>query len=125
MDSLKTWLVEVALKKLGPTAMAAGISALFALLAAHQGLLEQWGITFGTWPLQWTGDPPSGHVILIELDTVSTAALALMAALVTAAMAAAQHHTAAAVTGAPQSGDMRTDATAAIAGGNRKGDPQP
>lgn len=107
-DSLKTWVIEVAFKKLGPTAAAAGISALFGLLAAHQGLLETWGITFGTWPLSWaSGQQPSGHIILIELDTISTAAIALLAAGVSALLAAAAHHTTAAVTGEPQSGDMR------------------
>lgn len=124
MDSLKTWAVEIGLKKLGPTALASGISALFALMAAHQGLLEQWGITYGIWPLQWSGTPPSGHVILIELDTVSTAALTLLAALVTAGMAAAQHHTAAAITGAPQSGDMRTPNGIPVGYDNRKDDPK-
>lgn len=124
MNSLKTWAVEVALKKIGPTALASGISALFALMAAHQGLLEQWGITYGVWPLQWGGTPPSGHVILIELDTISTAVITLLAALVTAGFAAAQHHTAAVITGAPQSGDMRNALTAVIAGGNREGDPK-
>lgn len=124
MNSLKVWAVEIGLKKLGPTALASGISALFALMAAHQGLLEQWGITYGIWPLQWGGTPPSGHVILIELDTVSTAALTLLAALVTAGMAAAQHHTAAAITGAPQSGDMRTAPSSVEIGGNREGDPK-
>lgn len=124
MDSIKTWLVEVGLRKLGPTAMASAISALFALLAAHQGLLEQWGITYGIWPLSWaSGQVPSGHVILIELDTISTSALTLIAALATAAMAAAQHHATAVVTGAPQSGDVRVSPPVAIEGGQRATDP--
>lgn len=124
MDSLKTWVIEVGLKKMGPTAMASAISALFALLAAHQGLLEQWGITYGIWPLQWaTGQAPSGHVILIELDTVSTAALTVFAGLVTAIMAASQHHVAATMTGKPQNGDVRTEPNVAVEGGQRASDP--
>lgn len=126
MDDLKTWLIEVVLKKVGPTAAAAGISALFGLLAAHQGLLEAWGITFGTWPLSWaSGSAPSGHVILIELDTISTGLLTLVAAGAAALVAASQHHVAAAVTGAPQSGDLRTTPTQPVEGGARAGDPKP
>lgn len=125
MDALKTWLIEVALKKIGPTATAAGISALFGLLAAHQGLLEAWGITFGTWPLQWAaGSVPSGHVILIELDTISTGLLALLAAGAASIFAASQHHVVAAVTGAPQSGDVRTTPPQPVIGGERKDDPK-
>lgn len=123
MDSLKTYLIEVVLKKLGPTAAAAGISALFGLLAAHQGLLEAWGITFGTWPLAWT-TPPSGHVIVIELDTISTGLLTLLAAGAAAFVAASQHHVTAAVTGAPQSGDLRQAPPLPMQGGSRPGDPK-
>ena len=123
MDALKTWLVEVALKKVGPTATAAGISALFGLLAAHQGLLETWGITFGTWPLQWATQP-SGHVIVIELDTISTGLIALLVAGASAFFAASQHHVVAAVTGAPQSGNVRIEPEQPVIGGQREGDPK-
>lgn len=123
-ENLKTYAVEVILKKIGPTAMASGIAALFALLAAHQGLLEQYGITFGVWPLVWpSGQQPSGHVILIELDTVSTAAIALLVTLASSIMAAANHHATAAVTGAPQSGNVRTEPEQPVQGGQRSGDP--
>lgn len=108
LEKAKIYLVEVILKKIGPAAGASAISALLAVLAAHQGILESWGITFGTWPLSWApGQDPSGHVILIELDTISTVGITFLSALAVAAISAAGHHTAAAVTGAPQSGGQR------------------
>jgi hypothetical protein len=123
VDSLKTWIVEVALKKIGPTVAASLISSLFAFLAIHQGLLESWGITYGIWPLHWGGTPPSGHVILIELDTISSTALTGLGVLITGLMVAAQHHTVAAIEGKPQSGDMRRESSPPVFDGKRAQDP--
>lgn len=93
LAKLKEYLIEILLKRAGPVAAGALVSALMALGAAHQGLLEQFGITFGTWPLTWpTGQAPSGHVLLIELDTLSQAAIVALVALYTAGSAIAAHH---------------------------------
>lgn len=124
MDKLKTWLVEVAIRKIGPSAMASLIASGVALAAAHQGLLESWGITVGMWPLVWpAGQEPSGQVILVELGTVSSMALAGLGALVVSLVMAGQHHATAVVTGAPQSGDLRKSITSPVNGGDRKDDP--
>lgn len=94
IDKLKEYLIGVALQKYLPMAGLAAVTALGGLMAAHAGLLEQWGITYGIWPLHWnSGQGPSGPCILIELDTLSTSAIAALAALVTVAMRAMQHHT--------------------------------
>lgn len=123
MDSIKTWLVEVALRKIGPVALGSIMASGLALAAAHQGLLESWGITVGNWPLVWpNGQQPSGHVILVELDTVSSMGLVAISGVVMTLMAALQHHTGAAVAGKPQSGDKRTT-DAPMVGGDRPGDP--
>lgn len=124
MDALKTWLVEVALKKMGPSLVKGALAALVGYLAAHQGLLEAWGITSGTWPLRWTnGQQPSGHVILIELDTISGSALVVVTGLIMSLFTAAQHHTVAAVVGKPQSGDVREGPEVLVEGGKRAEDP--
>ena len=105
MNSLQTYLLEVGLKKIGPSVLGAAVAALLALAAAHQGILESWGVTTGTWPLVWpAGSEPSGSVILIELDTLSKTAIVAISGLVAAFIAATKHHVVAAVTGMPQSG---------------------
>lgn len=106
---MKIYAVEVVLRKIGPAAAASAISTVLALLAAHQGLLEAWGITFGVWPLHWnSGQDPSGQVILIELDTISKVGLTTIMGLIVAAITAAGHHTTALVVGNPQSGGLRS-----------------
>ena len=92
-QDIQNYLYSVALKKYAPMAIAAAFTALGTYLAAHAGVLESYGITYGTWPLQWApADVPSGHVILIELDTLSAAAYTAIVALVAVIMRAAQHH---------------------------------
>src|SRR5579871_566522 len=92
VNRLTLYLVNVGLKRVGPVATGALVASLLALMAAHQGLLESWGITYGTWPLAWpAGQNPTGPVILIELDTVSSAALALLSSLVAAAVTMVGH----------------------------------
>ena len=107
LEKIKWYVVEIGIKKYGPVGVMAGMAALGTFLAAHAGMLEQWGVTYGTWPLHIT-TPPSGQVILIELDTTSQAVIALVASLAAMAIRAGQHH----ATG-----------TTAVEGGNRAGDP--
>lgn len=123
LDKLKTYFVEVIIKKYAPTLVTTAVASFLAFLATHQGLLETWGVTFGAWPLAWAhGQEPSGQVILIELDTFKTMAGAGLITLITLAMAAIQHHSVATVTGAPQSGDVRQNPPQAVEGGQREGD---
>ena len=105
-DKIKIYLIEVGMRKAAPAALAAALSALAGLFAAHKEILEQWGVTYGTWPLSWV-TPPTGPVIVIELDTVNTALWAVIAAIVTGLVVTGTHHINAAITGKPQSGGQR------------------
>jgi hypothetical protein len=97
-EKTKTYLVEQILQKAGPVAAAMIVSSLTALAAAHQAILEQWGVTFGTWPLSWVpGQEPSGRVILIELDTLSQTALVMLSGVLGIVITLAVHHSKAAV----------------------------
>jgi hypothetical protein len=91
MDSLKEYLISVGLKKYAPVGVMWAMAALGTYLAAHAGMLETWGITYGTWPLHWAQDP-TGPCIVIELDTVSAAAITGVAGLVAIIIRATQHH---------------------------------
>lgn len=91
-EKLTLYLTEVGLKRVGPVAMGSLVAALLTLMAAHQGLLESWGITYGTWPINFGGPVPTGPCIVLELDTLSGAALTLLSAIVASLITAAGHH---------------------------------
>ena len=94
IDSIKTYLIQAGVKKYLPMAVLGGMTALGTFMAAHAGVLEQWGVTYGTWPLQWaTGQIPSGPVILVELDTLNASLIVLLSGLVAMILRATQHHT--------------------------------
>jgi len=95
LDNLKTYLLTVGLEKYLPVAMLSLLAALGAFMAAHAGMLQAWGVTYGTWPVAFT-TPPSGPCIVIELDTMSSASMALIVSLVSVIIRAAQHHVSAA-----------------------------
>lgn len=98
LQNAKTYLLEVGVKRLGPAVLASLVSSGMAFLAAHQGLLDSWGISFGQWPNCWNpADPPTGYVILIDLDILSKFALASIVALFFGAGALAAHHGAQAI----------------------------
>src|SRR5262245_41349917 len=44
MDNLKVWLVEVGVKKMGPSAIRGAILGLFGWLMTKEGLLASFGI---------------------------------------------------------------------------------
>ena len=92
LEQLKWYLVNIGLKKYVPMGVMAALASFGAIMAAHAGMLEQWGITYGNWPINF-GTSPSGPCIVVELDTLSKAAIAGIGSLVAMAMAAAQHHT--------------------------------
>ena len=94
LEQIKWYLVNVGIRKYGPVGIAAGFAAIGSYLAAHAGMLEQYGITYGVWPLTWpAGQDPSGPCILIEMDTLSAASYTAIIALVAVIVRAAQHHT--------------------------------
>ncbi len=89
LEKIKTCLTEAVLKRVAPIAAANIVAIGTALLAAHQGVLESWGITYGVWPLNVQ---VSGQVILIELDTLSKMALITFGGVFGAGIAAAVHY---------------------------------
>lgn len=95
MDSLKEWIIEVGVKKMGPSLVKGAIAALVGIIAAHQGLLDAIGVSY---------DAP-GRTIDINLDKLTIWLVAGGTGLITAIFTALQHHTMAAVKGEPQSGD--------------------
>lgn len=110
IEQIKWYLTNVALKKYIPMAVMAAIAWFVTYLAAHSGLLEQYGVTVHNWPFVWpTGQEPTGPCILLELDTLGTKAIAGIAALAAIAIRAAQHH-------ATSDGNP-------VAGGRREEDP--
>jgi hypothetical protein len=110
IEKVKWYLVEYGIKKYAPIAAMAAISAGGTFLAAHAGILEQYGITYTpSWPFVWApGDEPSGPCILWELSTLSATIAGLIVTAATVAFRAGQAHT----TGTP-----------VVPGGNRAGDP--
>ncbi len=107
MDSLKTWAVEVLIKKMGPSLVKGALAALVGLVAAHQGILASLGITADT------------HTLTINLDTFSNWLLVAGTGGIMALLTAIQHHAAAAIEKKPQSGDLRQEPETPVPGGDR------
>lgn len=118
-DKLKIYLVEVIVPKYIPMAVLGAFSWLGAYLVAHAGTFEPYGVTYGIWPLQMDA---SGPVILIELDTLKVKLIPILGALFTVLIAAIKHHSMAAVSGTPQSGDLRIAPETPMLGGQRAED---
>lgn len=113
LEKVKWYFVNIGIKKYAPIGAMAALGALGTFMAAHAGILEQYGVTYGIWPFTWNpGQEPSGACILVELDTLSKAAITAIIAAATIAVRAAEHHTIGAVT-PPQP----------LPGGDRAGDP--
>lgn len=109
LEKVKIYAVEVILRRVTPAAAASLLSFVVAALAAHANSLEDYGVNYiADWSAAWVVTHSiSGHVLLIELDTSS---LKVIGAVFTGAAALAAmlfHHTAATVTGKPQSGGQR------------------
>ena len=126
LDKMKTYFVEVIVKRAANQGVQAAISALMVYMAAHQDLLEGLGITTFTWG-QWpaANAAPSGLCTLIEWDTLGKGGAAELAGGLMVVVALIWHHSKATVTGSPQSGDLRQTPTAPVVGGDRKEDPKP
>lgn len=115
LEQLKWYFVNVGIKKYAPVAAMSGLAALGTLLAAHAGALEQWGVNYiADWTPTWlTTHAVSGPVLLIELDTTSTAAIAALIAVITLMSRAGEHHVATAITPPVTGGQRASDPPAA------------
>lgn len=94
MDSIKSWVINVAIRKMGPSAIRAALAAFVAILVAHAGLLEKFGVVYDQ----------ATNTLMLHLSALQEWADVSGLGLIAAAFMAAQHHTVAAVTGAPQTG---------------------
>ena len=94
LENLKWYFVNIGIKKYAPVAAMSGLAALGTLMAAHAGALEQWGVNYiASWDVSWLATHPiSGPILLIELDTTSTAAIAAVIGLITLMSRAGEHH---------------------------------
>lgn len=125
LDKLKTYLVEVVMKNVGPKVISSLISMGLVFLAAHQDLMEKIGITYyPNFDGKWSGAMPTGQLITVEIATLQIWGAAALGAGVITLVAFFQHHTVATVTGSPQSGDKRETPSQPVEGGNRETDPQ-
>jgi hypothetical protein len=95
IDSLKTWAIEIGLKKLGPSAIRAAILGIASWLIARDGLLTSYGIV----------SDAAARTTTIHWDAVSSALIVGLPAVIAVIVKLTQHTTTAAVTGAPQNGD--------------------
>ena len=116
MDTIKTYFMQVVVKNIAPKVSAAVISAGITFLIAHQEFMQQMGITYySAFDGKWLGLPPTGKLIIVELDTLSVWGGLALVGLATGIWAWFQHHAVATVTGAPQDGSHQraTDPPAA------------
>lgn len=95
MDSIKTWLVQIGIKQLGPSAIRAAILGIASWLIARQGFLTSYGIV----------SDAAARTTTIHWDAVSSALIVGLPAIIAMGIKLTQHTTTAAVTGAPQSGN--------------------
>lgn len=82
MDKLKGWLINVAIKKFGPSAVRGAILGLGGWLAAKEGLLSAFGIVYDK----------TSHILTINLDSLSMLAVAGLPALGAGVIKVLNHH---------------------------------
>jgi len=122
MEAIKTWLVEVLFKNVGPKVVASLMASAVAFILAHQQLMEKMGITYyPDFKGIWSGVQPTGSLIVIEMATLQIWGGAALVAGFVAVWAIIQHHGVATVKGTPQTGDMRK-INLPVIGGERKED---
>lgn len=97
MDSLKLWFLNVALKQMGPSLIRAAIAWVIAMIMAHAGVLAIFGVVYDA----------ATKTITLHLDTLQTWLLGGGLGILTAFLRAGQHHSMAALTGAPQTGETK------------------
>lgn len=82
MDSLKQWLIEVAVKKMGPSAIRGAILGLFGWLMAKEGMLSSFGVVLDQ----------ATHTITIHLDQLNMVLVAGLPAALAAVIKMLNHH---------------------------------
>ena len=88
---MKDWLVNIGLQKLGPSAIRAALAAFIGIVLAHQGMLAKFGVVYDQ----------ASNTLSLHLSTLQEWCDVTGLGMIAAALMAIQHHTTAAVTGAP------------------------
>lgn len=103
LQKLKVGATEMILKRIGPAAGASLVSLLAAFVAAHNDLLESWGVNYipDFTPAWLATHSITGHVIILELDTTGAAAWALIGAAIVGFVYEGGHHTTTFIKGTP------------------------
>ena len=125
MEKIKTYFIEVILKNVAPKVTNAVIAAGLTFLVAHHEFMQQMGITYyPDFSGKWNGIPPTGRLLVVEIDTLGIWGGAMLIMGATALWAFFSHHAVATVTGSPQSGDKRGLPEQPVIGGARATDPK-
>ena len=82
MGKLKEWLINVAIKKFGPSAIRGAILGLGSFLAAKEGLLSTFGIVYDK----------TSHILTVNLDTLSLLGVAALPAVGAGVIIVLNHH---------------------------------
>lgn len=86
-NSVKMWAIQVGIKKMGPSLVRAALAWILALVAAHEGLLAAFGIVYDQ----------AAKTLILHVDTLESWLLGAGLGLITASLAAVQHHAGTAV----------------------------
>jgi hypothetical protein len=86
---MKEWLMEVVVKKMGPSALRGAVLGVFGWLMARQGLLDSFGVV----------SDAANHTTTVYWDKLSTALIVALPALLAAVIKLVNHHTETALSG--------------------------
>lgn len=94
MDSIKLWFINIGLKQMGPSLIRAAVAFVVATVAAHTGALAHFGVIYDK----------ASNTLTLHINALQDWMLGGGLGLIAAFLTAAQHHTMATITGAPQDG---------------------
>ena len=99
MDTLKAWLVQIGIKRLGPSAIRGAILGLSGWLMAKGGMLESFGII----------SDAAAHTTTIYWDKMNDGLILLLPAIMAAVIKLMNHHVVATVTHTSQTGASKIE----------------
>jgi len=82
MNSIKGWLIDVGIKKMGPSAIRGALLGLGGWVIAKHEMLVPFGISYDA----------ATHIISINLDTANIALVALLPAIGASVIKLLNHH---------------------------------
>lgn len=79
---LKTWIIDVLIKKFGPSFIRGAILGLAGFIAAKEGLLAHFGVVYDA----------ASHIVTVNLDTLNIGLVALIPAIGGGVIKVLNHH---------------------------------